>query len=108
MPVRIQTPRAWAADDTWSKYKLETKPGETWTRTIAVSGSPIDLEGLSAETVQAHIVLTEQDKQRGLESWWPGKVSVQFPDPRKFQLAEPVPPVNYRLVKRAETAAVPS
>jgi hypothetical protein len=107
VPVRIQMPWAWTADDSWSKYKIETKPGETRTRTIVVSGSPIDLEQLSAGTIRAYIVVTEQDK-RPLESWSPGEVRVQFPDPRKFRLAEPVPPVNYRLVKLAETAAAPS
>ena len=39
VPVRIQMPWAWTADDAWSKYKIETKPGETRTRTIVVSGS---------------------------------------------------------------------
>lgn len=109
VPVRTTTPWAWGADDTWSKYKLEAKPGETWTRTIVVSGSPIELEKLRtrAQEIRAYIVLKESDL-KPVGSWLPGTVSVQFPADLKVGLAEPVPPVNYRMVKRAETVAAPS
>lgn len=109
VPVRTMTPWAWGADDTWSKYELEEKPGETRTRTIVVSGSPIELEKLRtrAQEIKAYIVLKESDL-KPVGSWLPGAVSVQFPADLKVGLAEPVPPVNYRMVKRAETAAAPS
>lgn len=109
--VRVRTiaPWAWGADDTWSKYKLEAKPGETRTRTIVVSGSPIELEKLRtrAQEIRAYIVLKESDL-KPVGSWLPGAVRVHFPADLKVGLAEPVPPVNYRLVKRTETAAAPS
>ena len=106
--IGITMPKAWLDGDFWSKHKAQVKPGETWTRSITVSGNPIDLGKLTAENIRADIVLTESDKQRiGLESWWPGKIKVQFPDNYKVRLTEPIPVVEYRLVKRTESPAPP-
>ncbi len=107
--VGITMPKSWLDGDFWSKHEAQAKHGETWTRLITVSGSPIDLEKLTAENIQANINLTESDKQRvGLASWWPGKVKVQFPAGLKIRLAEPIPDIEYRLVKRSESPAPPS
>ncbi|MCD4699305.1 MAG: hypothetical protein K8R91_01880 [Phycisphaerae bacterium] len=103
--VGVQSPRSWLTDESGSKYELLSKPGETWTRQITVTGNPIDLENLSPEKIQAYIVLTNDDL-KPVSSWLTGVVKVQFPPDLKVRLGdEPIPPVNYRMEKR--TAAPP-
>lgn len=98
--VAVQWPRSWLANETWSKYELQTRPGENWTRQITVTGNRIDLETLSPEKIQAYIVLTDNDL-KPVSSWLPGEVKVHFPPDLNVRLAaEPVPPVSYRMEKR--------
>lgn len=106
--VAVQSPKSWLMDETWSRYQLQAKPPEDWTRQITVTGNRIDLEKLNAENIRAYIVLTDEDKKRKLESWWPGKVKVRFPPGRNVRLAEPVPDLLYRLVKRSESPTPPT
>ncbi len=105
--VAVQSPKAWLMDGTGSKYELQTPPPENWTRQITVAGNRIDLDKLSAENIQAYIVLTDNDL-KPVKSWWPGKVKVRFPEGLKVSLAEPAPEdLMYRLVKRGEAPAPP-
>jgi len=97
--IRVQTPREWLTDDTWSQYKFEAQDPLVWTRKITVRGDRMDLEGLRPEEINAYIILT-QDSKRQTEGWWPGKVHVQLPRGLKVQ-ADPVDDVGYRLVKRS-------
>ncbi len=99
-------PSTWLTDDTWSKYRLEVKSPGDRTRIITVTGNRIDLENLSAEKIRAYVVLTDSDL-KPLSSWMPGEVNVQFPPDLKIRLAEPVPPVSYRLVKRTSGTVTP-
>ncbi len=105
--VAVQSPRSWLTDGTWSKYELQAKPGETWTRQITVTGNRIDLEKLGLEKIQAYIVLTDSDL-KPLGSWLPGEVKVQLPPDLKVRLAdESVLPVSYRLEKRTVPPPLP-
>jgi hypothetical protein len=101
--VQVKSPKGWLEDDTWARLKLQVKPPEDWTRQISVTGNVIELEKLGPQDVSAYITLTEDDKQRqNLQSWWPGPVKIELPP--KLRLAEPVAPVNYRLVEKAAAA----
>lgn len=105
--VEPKLPRAWLADDTLSKYELKWPAGETWTRSINVSGNRIDLEKLRAEDIKAYIELKESDL-KPVESWLPGEVKIDFPPGQKVRLAgEPVPPVSYKFVERTPTPPTP-
>lgn len=104
--IQVKSPKAWLEDDTWSRFKLLVKDPLEWTREISVQGSRADLEKLKPEDIEAYIVLTEDDKLV-VESWLPGEVKVSFPPGARFRLAEPIPPVNYRLAKRTEAPKGP-
>ena len=109
VPVRAIFPNSWLEDGTWSRYRLEAKPPEDWTREITVVGKPIDLEKLKPEDIDAYIELNEADKQRSatLKSWWPGKVKVRLPTGLDLRLGEPLPAdLQYKL-KRIESAPAP-
>ena len=103
VPVTVLMPKNWLDDDTWSKYRLEAKPTETWMRTITVEGDPIDVDGLTAEKFRACIVLTEADKDRAREGAlpMPHEVNVEILQPSVRLADEKIPPVVCRLVKRS-------
>ena len=99
--VQPKAPPAWLSTNVLSKYKLELKPGETWSREIKVSGNPIDLQKLRAEDIQAYIVLKDDDYLTPLASWLPGKVRVHFHEGLGVSLADgAIAPVMYKFVER--------
>jgi hypothetical protein len=102
VPVRVQVPKDWLVDDTWTRYRLEIKDPLEWTKTIIVTGNRIDLERLRPEMIRAYIVLTEDDKQP-IASATDGPVLVELPKGLDVR-AEPVQPVSYKLVKRTSPA----
>jgi len=101
VPINIQWPKAWLDDGTWTKYRLEDKPPEEWTRQLAVAGNRINLEKLTPSDARAYIVLTEADK-KPTTAWLTREVKVEFQPDAKVRLAEPAAPVEFRLVKRTE------
>jgi len=101
VPINIQWPKVWLDDGTWTKYDLEGKPSEEWTRQLAVAGNRISLEKLTPADVRAYIVLTEADKEP-TTAWLTREVKVEFQPEARVRLAEPAAPVEFRLVKRTE------
>ena len=100
VPVRVVVPPKWEDDDTWGIYRLDSPGGETWTRTITVTGNQIDLEKLRKEDIQAYIVLSDADKAGSMGL---GKVYVHLPPELKVQLtSDTIKEVQYTLVKRSE------
>jgi hypothetical protein len=103
--VQVQAPRGWEEDDTWSRYKLEIKNPLEWSnRAVTVVGPRSDLDKLRPQDINAFILLKEDDKSK-VESWLPGQVQVSFPPGLDVRLAEPLPPLDYKLVKRPEVPA---
>jgi len=105
VPVRVQSPKEWLVDDTWTRYQLDVKNPLEWHKIITVTGNRIDLEKLRPEDIRAYIVLTDDSKQP-VQSWLPGEVRIEFPEGLNVQ-AEAVAPVSYRLRKRSATPPPP-
>ncbi len=103
--VNYLPPNAWLTNDTWSKYKLEVKSKEDRKRTITVTGNRIDLQKLSDDQIHAYVVLTDSNLKPS--AWLEGKVNVKFPPGLKIRLAEAIPPVSYRVVKRTSVPVTP-
>lgn len=100
--IQVQSPRSWEEDDTWSRYKLEIKNPLEWTnRPVTVVGPRSELDKLRPQDLNAFILLKEDDKSK-VESWLPGQVQVTLPPGLDVRLAEPLAPVEYKLIKRPE------
>jgi len=100
--INVQTiaPSAWSEENgTWQEYRLVKKDPLEWRKEIAVSGAKKDIERLRPEDVDAHIVLTEDDKAP-IGSWQSRTVIVRFPPGMDLQLVGEAPVVHFKLEKR--------
>jgi hypothetical protein len=99
--VRVLTPVTWS-DDTWLQYSLVQKDPAEWLRDISVTGSSQDLDQLKTRTqsIQAYIVLTDDDK-KPVASWLTRDITVRFPEDLQAKLsgAEKLA-VMFKLVER--------
>lgn len=95
--VRVVCPPAWMEDGTLKQYVLKRQDPFEWSRSARVSGSQTDLEKLKGMSVDAYIVLTDDDK-KPLGSWLNRPVIVRFPEGLQVRLEEELS-VSFRLEK---------
>jgi hypothetical protein len=98
--VGRKTPPNWDDENVWSTLVLVRREAEpTWQYTITVAGTNRDLQRLKPKSIQAFIVLTDDDKV-ALDQWIKRDVSVWLPPELNVRLADGAPTIEFKLTPR--------
>ncbi len=106
LAVHLRLPHTWTQDHTWEQYKLVRKDPLEWQPQVTVHGAQKHLDRLRAEEIEAHVVLTEDDK-RPVESWLKRPVTVHFPAGMDLEIVGEKPTVHFKLEKRTVPSPAP-
>ncbi|HUU21422.1 MAG TPA: hypothetical protein VM389_02710 [Phycisphaerae bacterium] len=109
VPIRVQSPKQWLLDGTWSQYQFEEQPPPQSTARVTISGPQIELDRLRPEDIDVFLALTDAHK-KPVGSWLPGPLRVEFRKDRDIDVGAlkvigPLPEIQFRLVKRTTPPA---
>jgi len=105
VPVMVQMPPEWL--DASEHFELIRKDPLAWRAEITVTGAVADLDRLDPKSIDAYVVLLEDDK-KPVESWLSRQVQIRFPPDLDVRLEGESPAVQFRLQQRPELPPPPS
>jgi len=85
-------------EEIWKEYSFVRKDPLEWRKEIIVRGPKTDLQQLDEKSVEAYVVLREDDKKP--VSWLTRKVQIRFPPNLRLQVVGETPTVSFRLEPR--------
>ncbi len=102
--VTAQVPPDWL--NGLQAFELVQEAPLEWRPEITVTGAVADLDRLDAKSVDAYIILVEDDK-KPVESWLSRQVQIRFPPELDVRVEGDRPTVQFRLEQRPQLPPAP-